>query len=175
MFNLLFYMNVDFLTAIKLFFANYANFNGRSTRAEFWWVALFTFGVSTILSILGLDFISILFSLAVIIPNLAISFRRFHDTGRSGWWVIGLCLASLIGAIIMYGPIFSAVLGNSVDNLKPEALAGAFTSSISQNIGTIFTGGLIAVVATIWNIVILIQPSAPDNKYGPNPYGGENA
>lgn len=105
-------MNVDFLTAIKLFFANYANFNGRSTRAEFWWVALFTFGVSTILSILGLDFISILFSLAVIIPNLAISFCRFHDTGRSGWWVIGLCLASLIGAIIMYGPIVSAMIDN---------------------------------------------------------------
>ncbi len=172
-------MNVDFLTAIKLFFANYANFNGRSTRAEFWWVALFTFGVSTILSILGLDFISILFSLAVIIPNLAISFRGFHDTGRSGWWVIGLCLASLIGAIIMYGPIVSAMIDNFsaviADDSNSKAIVGNVFSCINQNIGTIFTGGLIATVATIWNVVILIQPSAPDNKYGPNPYGGENA
>lgn len=172
-------MNVDFLTAIKLFFANYANFNGRSTRAEFWWVVLFTFGVSTILSFLGLKYLSILFSLAVIIPNLAISFRRFHDTGRSGWWVIGLYIASFIGALIMYGPIFSAILDNFsaviADDSNPEALAGAFTSCITQNIGTISIGGLIVTVSTIWAIVILAQPSAPDNKYGPNPYGGENA
>lgn len=165
-------MNVDFLTALKLFFANYANFTGRSTRAEYWWVALFLFVVSMALSILNMAILSLLFSLAMLIPSIAICFRRFHDTGRSGWWVIGLWLASVIGAGIMYGPMFTTIIANAEN---PDVLAASLTSYITNNIGTISVGGLIAVAASIWTIIILILPSAPDNKYGPNPYGGENA
>ena len=46
-------MNVDFVAAIKLFFANYANFKGRSTRAEYWWAMLFVFLISFVLEFIG--------------------------------------------------------------------------------------------------------------------------
>ena len=92
-------MNVDFLTAIKLFFANYANFRGRSTRAEYWWVALFLVIVSLAFSMLKLNLLSTIFSLAVFIPSLAIAFRRFHDTGRSGGYV-GVFYQSSCGHVL---------------------------------------------------------------------------
>ena len=91
-------MNVDFITAIKLFFANYVNFRGRSTRAEYWFAVLFVFIVSMLPTMLGMSILANLFTLAVFLPNMAICFRRFHDTGRSGWWVIALVVLSLIGA-----------------------------------------------------------------------------
>lgn len=165
-------MNVDFLTAIKLFFANYANFKGRSTRAEYWWVALFLFIVSVALSLFGLDIISALFSLAILIPSIALAFRRFHDTGRSGWWVIILWLISVVGVGIMYGPIVSVIMENAAN---PQAIEATVTSYVVNNLTSIGVGGIISLVAAVWSIVILVLPSAPDNKYGPNPYGGENA
>ena len=78
-------MNVTFSTAIKLYFANYANFKGRSTRAEYWWAMLFVFILNIITS--KIPYFSAVIGLGLIIPNLAIVTRRFHDSGRSGWWV----------------------------------------------------------------------------------------
>ena len=72
----------------------------------------------------------------------------------------------------MYGPMFTTIIANAEN---PDVLAASLTSYITNNIGTISVGGLIAVAASIGTIIILILPSAPDNKYGPNPYGGENA
>lgn len=71
-------MNVDFITAIKMFFANYANFKGRSTRAEYWWVMLFMFLVSCILGMLGTFgyYINYAFSAACLIPGMALGTRR---------------------------------------------------------------------------------------------------
>lgn len=74
-------MNVNFSTAIKLYFANYANFKGRSTRAEYWWAMLFVFILNIIT--LKIPYFSAVIGLGLIIPNLAIVTRRFHDSGRS--------------------------------------------------------------------------------------------
>lgn len=78
-------------------FRKFAQFSGRSQRAEFWYFFLGNFVVSFVLALLraivGQNFLgtifgglSALFSLAVIIPNIAVGLRRLHDTGRSGWW-----------------------------------------------------------------------------------------
>ncbi len=106
---------------------NYANFNGRASRSEFWWFVLANFLISIILSfvdqILGVQFFSTLYSLAVLIPGIAVSVRRLHDIGKSGWNLL-LGLIPIIGAIILiiwyvkesdpeenqYGPVPSTVL-----------------------------------------------------------------
>ena len=84
----------------------YAVFQGRARRAEFWYFVLFNFIISFVLAFIeGLlaensGVLTGLYSLAILIPNLAVSARRLHDTGRSGWWLL-IGLIPLIGAIVL--------------------------------------------------------------------------
>lgn len=88
---------MGFVEAIKICLNKYATFNGRATRSEYWWFQLFVFLVCLALSIFPpLLFI---FVVAQILPNIAVSVRRMHDTGKSGWWVLLACIP-LIGGII---------------------------------------------------------------------------
>lgn len=97
---------------------NYVGFEGRARRTEFWMFVLFNviFSVAaTILdTIIGTYVMfSIIYSLAVFLPGLAVSIRRLHDTGRSGWWLL-ISLIPIIGAIVL---IYFAVLeGTHGDN-----------------------------------------------------------
>lgn len=100
-------MNVDFTQAIQLFFANYANFKGRSTRAEYWWVELFMLIVSVILYTLcaliglgmtGTSIVTDIWGLFILVPSLALSVRRLHDVGKGGGWIF-INLVPIIGWI----------------------------------------------------------------------------
>jgi uncharacterized membrane protein YhaH (DUF805 family) len=107
----------------------YAVFKGRARRTEFWMFILFyiIFGiVATILDkILGTPFglIKTLYSFALLIPSLAVSIRRLHDIGKSGWYI-------LVNLIPLAGFIWFLVLvctnGNSGENKygpDPKAVA----------------------------------------------------
>ena len=90
----------------------YTVFNGRARRKEYW-----MFFLVNIIIMLGLDFIAwalpnqyglfaylcllpaVLYPLAVLLPGLAVSVRRLHDTGRSGWWWL-INLVPFIGFIV---------------------------------------------------------------------------
>ena len=103
---------VDFGTAVKLGFQRYVDFSGRSTRAEYWWWGLFTVVASLALFIadnltgnsstfgwLG-GLLDTLFTLATIIPSLALGVRRLHDINRTGWWLL-LWFVLVIGWIVL--------------------------------------------------------------------------
>jgi uncharacterized membrane protein YhaH (DUF805 family) len=83
---------------------HYADFTGRATRQEFWMYILFYLLIYICIGIIGgiIKFpqIVFLFSLAVLVPGIAISARRLHDIGKSGWWQI-LFGIPVIGLIIM--------------------------------------------------------------------------
>lgn len=91
---------------------NYAGFDGRARRSEYWYFTLFTALVSGVLAGLGSAFfgsdstfnlftvLSSLFSLAVFIPSLAVTWRRLHDIGKSGAYYF-IILIPLIGPILM--------------------------------------------------------------------------
>ena len=91
--------SVDFISAIKLFFTKYADFSTRSRRSEYWWVVLFEVITSGIAGAILRDY-SWLWSLAVLIPSIAISVRRLHDIGKGGAWYL-LNLIPLVGSIIL--------------------------------------------------------------------------
>lgn len=81
----------------------YAEFNGRARRKEFWMFAAINFGIAVVLSIIDavLSLGSILpglYYLAVLVPSLAVGFRRMHDIGKSGWWIL-LPIVNIIFAI----------------------------------------------------------------------------
>ncbi len=77
----------------------YADFSGRAPRAEYWWYFLGTLiaylVVSIIENVVGLDGmigpygpLSLILMLGLLVPGLAVTVRRLHDTDRSGWWVL---------------------------------------------------------------------------------------
>lgn len=97
-----------FQAAVKTCFDKYATFKGRARRPEYWYFALFTFAGSIILSIVdavvfmsqNFSPLSSLFSLAMLVPSLAVGARRLHDIGRSGWWLL-IALVPVIGFIVL--------------------------------------------------------------------------
>ncbi len=89
----------------------YAQFSGRARRKEYWYFVLFNILISIALVIVdsvtgtlnnetGYGLLSGIYSLAVLIPSLAVGFRRLHDTGRSAWWLL-IGLIPVIGAIVL--------------------------------------------------------------------------
>ncbi|MBK6512489.1 MAG: DUF805 domain-containing protein [Haliea sp.] len=88
----------------------YAQFSGRARRKEYWYFTLFNVIFSVVLSFVdgltgtwnpesGVGLLSGIYSLAVLIPAIAVGVRRLHDTGRSAWWLL-ILLIPLIGVII---------------------------------------------------------------------------
>ena len=91
-------------------FKKYAVFSGRATRKEFWMFTLINTIVNIIVAVAltiivgeykGLIFIPTLYTLAVFIPSLAISCRRLHDIGKSGWWIL-ITLVPFIGSLLLF-------------------------------------------------------------------------
>jgi len=78
---------VNFATAIRSGFQNYANFKGRASRAEYWWWTLF----SVLVGLAGSAIHSSIGNLAQVItllPSIAVAVRRVHDSDRRGWFVL---------------------------------------------------------------------------------------
>ncbi len=90
---------MTFAESIRTCFSKYAQFDGRATRPEFWWFVLFTFLASAALSVVS-QTLSSLFSLAVLLPSLAVGARRLHDIDKSGWFQL-LWLIPVIGWIVL--------------------------------------------------------------------------
>ncbi|MBL6660255.1 MAG: DUF805 domain-containing protein [Crocinitomicaceae bacterium] len=88
----------------------YADFNGRARRSEYWYFALFnvliSLGMGIISGLLNLPFLGTLYSLAVLIPGIAVAVRRMHDVGKSGWFIL----------IPIYNIILAFTDGDSGDN-----------------------------------------------------------
>lgn len=123
---------------LKVVRDNYANFQGRARRQEYWMYALINLIIVVVLSIVdtlifdsGNNFISGIYSLAVLIPGIAVSVRRLHDTDRSGWWLL-LSLIPIVGIIVLL--VFMASEGDKSSNrfgINPKALEPLETTNQS--------------------------------------------
>ena len=89
---------------LKVVRDNYANFNGRASRQEYWMFILFNFIFTIVVGFidvfLSLGFLSLLYVLAILIPGLAVFVKRLHDVNKSGWWFF-IIFIPIIGAIWM--------------------------------------------------------------------------
>ena len=108
---------MTFSQSIKSVFSKYADFSGRATRSEYWYFYLFNFLVGMVyyialFAMLGsgsrdssavgyLSVMIIIYALVMTIPSLAVTVRRLHDTGHSGWWIF-LNLIPVIGSIVLF-------------------------------------------------------------------------
>lgn len=101
---------MGFGAAVTSVFRQYAGFAGRARRAEYWWWTLFTALVALVTTVLDVavlgdepgdtGLITLLVSLALVIPTIAVTVRRLHDTGKSGWRYLWNFLP-IIGSILL--------------------------------------------------------------------------
>lgn len=107
---------MKFAESIREFFSRYTDFRGRTPRSGYWWVVLFLVLASFVMWALDMVFfqgiypqdlldqgfgpVSLLFIAATLIPNLALGFRRLHDTNRSAWWLL-IGLVPFAGAVVL--------------------------------------------------------------------------
>jgi uncharacterized membrane protein YhaH (DUF805 family) len=89
----------------------YGVFHGRARRKEYWYFVLFSTLISALLTIIDsvtgtfsaateVGLLSGIYLLATLVPSLAVTVRRLHDTNRSGWWLL-IVAVPLIGVIIL--------------------------------------------------------------------------
>ncbi len=105
---------MNFSESISTCFTKYSDFTGRATRSEFWWFVLFTFLVTAGCNLVNNSgVLSGLFSLATLLPSLAVGARRLHDTNRSGWLQL-LWFIPVIGWILLI--IWDTQAGDSGTN-----------------------------------------------------------
>jgi len=95
---------MGFADAIRSVLSKYVVFSGRARRSEFWWFALFALILYIVVGIIdlaiGSSVLLLIVALALLLPSLAVTVRRLHDTGRSGWWIL-ISLVPFVGGIIL--------------------------------------------------------------------------
>ena len=90
------------IEAVFAAYRNYFNFDGRASRSEFWWFTAFLWSSLVLLAIPGIGApLWLILAIGSIAPAFAVTCRRLHDTGRTGWWGL-LYLLGLLGSIIIY-------------------------------------------------------------------------
>ncbi len=139
---------------------NYANFEGRARRKEYWLFILVSLLIVSVLIIidtfieekfnLKVDILSTLYSLFILIPSLSVTTRRLHDIDKNGWWqLISIIPNILTNFLVMEKRIY--------------------TSSI---IGLILTLIILlsSIIGLIWILLYMVREGqSGDNKYGEDP------
>jgi uncharacterized membrane protein YhaH (DUF805 family) len=170
---------MGFSAAIKTCFSKYAAFSGRARRPEYWWFFLFiVIGSIAATMVDGVIFgfgtpeapatqvVSPIFSLATILPVFAAGWRRMHDTGRPGWYLLiplGVSIGTMLGLMLgVFG--FGTMEAARVDE---ETLRGAASGLGMAGIAIMGIVQLIVSVLVIWWLTRPTQAGA--NQYGEEP------
>jgi uncharacterized membrane protein YhaH (DUF805 family) len=118
----------------------YAQFSGRARRKEYWFFALFNLLVAFVITMLSagavllfvgrgdtastLVFVPVaLYSFAVLIPTLAVTVRRLHDTGRSGWWYFVVFVPFIGGFLLLILTLMEGTPGPNMYGSNPKSEA----------------------------------------------------
>ncbi|UXR71401.1 MULTISPECIES: DUF805 domain-containing protein [unclassified Staphylococcus] len=178
------YPQVGFVEAFKLFWTNYVNFKGRSRRSEYWWmqlwhvlitvsasviavITLFVPVVGPIISVILWLLIAV-YSLAVIIPNLALLVRRFHDRSKTMFLPIFSFVLSII-----YNTVYFIALFDSGDLLSDKPLDESASMFSADSSPWFIVAGVIMIVIAIVQLIIfiftLLDSKEETNQYGPSP------
>ncbi|AXI46642.1 DUF805 domain-containing protein [Sulfitobacter sp. SK012] len=167
---------MGFTQSVKICLSKYVVFSGRARRSEYWWFVLFVILVSIGLAVLdttlfgvdpetgqGSNLLNSLFQLAVLLPMLAAGWRRLHDTGRPGWYLL-LPVAFSIATMVMLltGVVVFSALETGVED--PEVLRGpaAFLGASGLMI--------MSVIQLVLSVLMIWWLSRPSQE-GTNEYG----
>ena len=154
---------MGFGQAVGSCFRKYGSFQGRARRSEYWYFVLFGILVSIPAAILDNIFapheadgpFSAVLSLVLFLPQISVTVRRLHDTGRTGWWLGGLFLY-LAGAVMLSMMVIFGPAGRGTTGPGPQIIV------------TVLTFGAIAYA--VWMLVLAVRNGTDGpNRYGPDP------
>ncbi|OGN50164.1 MAG: hypothetical protein A2352_00725 [Caulobacterales bacterium RIFOXYB1_FULL_67_16] len=147
----------------KLFFS----FEGRIHRTHFWIGWLILLGVSVVAN--WLPIIGGLILLALIWPNLAISVKRLHDMGKTGW-LIAIPWASSV-AFVMVGIVMvgMAAIANGMTGYDFDEDPAAVLALIGPGMIAFTLSAIVPLIFLLW--IGLVEGQKGDNRFGPNPKG----
>ena len=103
---------MTFSEAIRTCFSKYVDFSGRAARSEYWWFILFIALGNIVLSFVDaaifgrsvdgqtVSILGAIWSLALLLPAIAVGVRRLHDRDMTGWWLL-LYLIPVLGALVL--------------------------------------------------------------------------
>ncbi len=162
---------MTFQQSIITCFRKYFIFSGRASRSEYWWFVLFNF-LGALVASLAESFINAIsgtpegptllsgaFNLATFIPSLAVGWRRMHDTGRSGLYLLYPLIA--MTGLGIFIALFSGGGSTMTDDMQVPLVF-----QLIIGIG-LFVVILSPFIVLWW----LTRPSQPgQNEYGPNPH-----
>jgi uncharacterized membrane protein YhaH (DUF805 family) len=171
----------------------YAEFSGRSSRAEFWWFWLFVMvlwivvyflmigsvmsvamsqtepsaGFAGAFGVVGI--LLLLFWVGILIPSIAVQVRRLHDINRSGWWLGGFYLVYALYFVLLFG-MLGAQMGAAMTGGTPDTPPG-----FGPMFAVTMVVGLGMFIYAIALLVFYCQAgTSGDNRFGPDPYGPGN-
>jgi uncharacterized membrane protein YhaH (DUF805 family) len=117
---------MSFTEAVRSVYRNYATFDGRASRSEYWWFQLFYFvvslgiyvgglflaGVARSQAVFGLVLVALIaFVLLSFVPQLAVTVRRLHDSDKSGWWLLLVFIPYIGGFIVFIFTLLDSSIG----------------------------------------------------------------
>ena len=164
--------SMTFIEAVRECFRRYGDFSGRAPRPEYWWWLVGYVIAGSILATIDAFIVSLLdqedafsplylvFVLAVLLPSLAVTSRRLHDIGKSGWWLLVWVGITSIGWIPFALGAAALALG----------LLDEWSGTNIEWIPLILGGFLTLVVQVsvfVWMVLWLARQGDP----GPNSYG----
>lgn len=161
---------IGFVDAIRQTASKLTDFKGRSRRSEYWWTALAVGVVNFIIGLFPPDYIGValLVSLLTWLLMIPLSFRRLHDTGRSGWWYG----ASIILYVLFYIYLIAEVLSLGLTSM--DLVSMNMDADMRIWLMPFVTKLLLwLLVIFIYGIVLLVfmcmDSERGTNKYGPSP------
>lgn len=155
----------------------YACFKGRVSRREYWTTILIIFITELLVSIpdtivnlslstaTNFSLFSTIYGIAIFLPVLSLTFRRLHDVGRSGWWIISECIVAAVMMISLCSAVIAGIINNS--------LRMGFGFVDAGMISLALFGLLLAIVCCSIQIIVfvftLLKGQTGPNKYGEAP------
>jgi uncharacterized membrane protein YhaH (DUF805 family) len=141
------------------------SFEGRTRRSHFWIGWLICLGAGVVAGWIPL--IGFVISIALIWPNLAITVKRLHDLGMSGWVAAVPFVANIVGFIMIFVSVGASVFMNAtaLENEDPAAILALIGPAVGI-LGLLF---LVNFGFLLW--VGLVDGKPGSNKYGSNPKG----
>ncbi len=164
--------------AVRSVLRQYAGFSGRAPRSEFWWWFLVTLvlGVAAgtvdlaVVAVVGIAPLNLLLALALFLPTLAVTVRRLHDSGRTGWWVLLLYGLGLAAGVMLVVGLVAFVVG-AVGAADLTRGGGDGDAALTGGLVLLGLAALTGLGSAVGWLVLMLRPSTPGgNRYGP-PHG----